>query len=104
MSRGSPFNEPIGSGLEPASVILRTPTVLVMIGLSRTSLWRRVRAGNFPGPVRLGGAESRAAGWHREDVEMWLEALPRAKARLWSPSRGADPSRLDSLAVRAVDP
>ena len=78
MSSRSSFNGPIGSGLDPASVILRTPTVLAMIGLSRTSLWRRVRAGDFPAAVRLGGAGSRAIGWRREDVERWLEALPKA--------------------------
>ena len=78
MSSRLSSNGPIGSGLDPASVILRTPTVLAMIALSRTSLWRRVRAGDFPAPVRLGGAGSRAVGWRREDVERWLEALPKA--------------------------
>ena len=59
-------------------VILRTPAVLALIGLSRTSLWRRVQAGDFPAPFRLGGEGSRAVGWRREDVERWLEALPKA--------------------------
>ena len=58
--------------------ILRTPSVLTLIGLSRTSLWRRVRAGDFPAPVRLGGQGSRAVGWRRADVERWLEGLPKA--------------------------
>ena len=58
--------------------ILRTPAVLALIGLSRTSLWRRVRAGDFPAPVRLGGQGSRAVGWRRADVERWLAALPKA--------------------------
>ena len=58
--------------------ILRTPAVLALIGLSRTSLWRRVRAGDFPAPVRLGGHGSRAVGWRRADVERWLEGLPKA--------------------------
>ena len=35
---------------------------VTLIGLSRTSLWRRVRAGDFPAPVRLGGQGSRAVG------------------------------------------
>ena len=59
-------------------VILRTPTVLELICLSRTSLWRRVRAGDFPAPVRLGGHGSRAVGWRREDVERWLATRPNA--------------------------
>ena len=61
-----------------SNVILRTPAVLALIGLSRTSLWRRVRAGDFPAPVRLGGRASRAVGWRRADVERWLESLPKA--------------------------
>ena len=61
-----------------APAILRVPAVLELIGLSRTSLWRRVRAGDFPAPVRLGGRGSRAVGWRRADVERWLAALPKA--------------------------
>lgn len=59
-------------------VILRTQAVLELIGLSRTSLWRRVKSGDFPPPVRLGGRGSRAVGWRRADVESWLEDLPKA--------------------------
>ena len=66
------------SVLNSSPVILRTPAVLALIGLSRTSLWRRVSAGDFPAPVRLGGKGSRAVGWRRADVERWLEALPKA--------------------------
>ena len=64
--------------LDSSPAILRTPVVLALIGLSRTSLWRRVRVGDFPAPVRLGGRGSRAVGWRRVDVERWLEALPKA--------------------------
>ena len=66
------------SVLHSSHVILRTPAVLALIGLSRTSLWRRIRAGDFPAPVRLGGRGSRAVGWRRVEVERWLEALPKA--------------------------
>ena len=66
--------------LQSSPAILRTPTVLALIGLSRTSLWRRVRAGDFPAPVRLGGEGSRAVGWHRGDVERWLSELSKAES------------------------
>ena len=69
---------PSGTAGNFLPAILRTPSVLTLIGLSRTSLWRRVRAGDFPAPVRLGGQGSRAVGWRRADVERWLEALPKA--------------------------
>ena len=58
--------------------ILRTSAVIKMIGLSRTSLWRRIRSGDFPPPIRLGGDGSRAVGWRRADVERWLESRPAA--------------------------
>ena len=66
------------SFLQSPFAILRMPDVLELIGLSRTSLWRRIRSGDFPAPVKLGGHGSRAVGWRRADVERWLEALPNA--------------------------
>ena len=69
---------PSTAARDPFPAILRTPAVLALISLSRTSLWRRVRAGDFPAPVRLGGRGSRAVGWRRVEVERWLEALPKA--------------------------
>ncbi|WP_420636997.1 helix-turn-helix transcriptional regulator [Candidatus Palauibacter sp.] len=58
--------------------ILRMPAVLGMTKLSRTTLWRRIREGEFPRPVRLGGARSRAVGWHRSEIEEWLRGRPAA--------------------------
>lgn len=58
--------------------ILRIGQVLELTGLSRTTLWRRVRAGEFPAPVRLGGLHSRAVGWRRSDVERWIALLDAA--------------------------
>ena len=69
---------PSATAVNSLPAILRTQAVLALIGLSRTSLWRRVRAGDFPAPVRLGGEGSRAVGWRRADVERWLAALPKA--------------------------
>ena len=64
--------------LDGYPVILRTRAVLELMGLSRTTLWRRRKAGDFPAPVRLGGRGSRAVGWRRTDVERWLAELPDA--------------------------
>lgn len=55
--------------------ILRVPQVIRATGLSRTTLWRRVRAGEFPTPLRLGGPRSRAVGWRRADIDNWLSQL-----------------------------
>lgn len=63
---------------EAEPTIMRLPAVLSATGLSRTTLWRRVRSGDFPAAVRLGGAQSRAVGWRRGDVEKWLLERPAA--------------------------
>ena len=69
-----PSDRSTESVLYSSPVILRTPAVLALIGLSRTSLWQRVRAGDFPAPVRLGGkghepsdgdARTWSDGWRR---------------------------------------
>ena len=59
----------------PIPSILRVATVLAATGLSRTTLWRAVKRGDFPAPIRL---SARAVGWRRTDVERWLESRPKA--------------------------
>ncbi len=54
--------------------ILRTPEVLSITGLSRATLWRKERAGLFPQRVRLG---PNSVGWRDDDIEDWLNSLPR---------------------------
>ena len=49
--------------------ILRTPEVVETTGLSKTTIWRRLRSGDFPIPVKLGGPDSRLIGWKQEDIE-----------------------------------
>lgn len=56
------------------SMILREKEVIKLVGLSRTSLWRRERLGTFPRRVKL-GAGGRASGWLRSDLEAWLQGL-----------------------------
>ena len=54
--------------------LLTAKEVLVMTGYkSRTTLWRRVKSGEFPAPIAL---SANATRWKREEVEAWVEALP----------------------------
>lgn len=55
------------------AMILREKEVIKLVGLSRTSIWRKERLGTFPARVRLGGG--RAVGWRRADLEEWLNSL-----------------------------
>ena len=57
--------------------VLRTNALTALLGVSRTTLWRRVRDGDLPPPLRLGGPQSRAVGWRRAEIEAWLTARVR---------------------------
>ena len=57
--------------------ILRIAEVLKATGLSRSSLYERMKTGDFPAPVRLGGERSRAVGWRRTEIDAWMAARPR---------------------------
>ena len=45
------------------------------IRLGRSALYRMLRAGQFPRPVRIG---PRAVRWKASEVESWLRDCPRA--------------------------
>lgn len=51
--------------------IIRLPAVKALTGLSRSTIYQRVAAGNFPKPVNLG---ARAVGWLASEVDAWLAA------------------------------
>ena len=55
--------------------LLRLSEVLARCGLSRSSLYRMMRDGSFPEPLKVG---VRAVRWRESEIEAWLEALPRA--------------------------
>ena len=63
-----------------APTIMRLPQVLAATGLSRTTLWRRVQAGDFPPAIRLGPPGSRAVGWRASEVTAWLADRPCASS------------------------
>ena len=54
--------------------MLRVPEVLARTGLSRTTIWRRIRAGTFPAPIELG---ENSIGWPASAITEWLEDRPR---------------------------
>ena len=56
--------------------IMRTPEVVKLTGLSKTTIWRRVRSGDFPMPVRLGSLATRSVGWREGEIKRWIEGRP----------------------------
>jgi len=55
----------------PASTILRLKQVKARTGLARSTLYERIKAGEFPAQVSLG---ARAVGWLESDIEAWIGA------------------------------
>ncbi len=56
--------------------VLRFNDIHAITGLSRTSIWRRVRSGDFPQPISLGGS---SVGWLSDEVTDWLKSRPRVR-------------------------
>ncbi len=54
--------------------VLRAKEVVLRTGLSRVTIWRRERDGDFPQRLDLGGG---SVGWIEEEVEQWIESCPR---------------------------
>lgn len=54
--------------------LLRIEEVKDKTGLSRTTIWRREREGDFPQRVKLGES---AVAWREDEIEDWIEDRPR---------------------------
>ncbi|MXY68670.1 MAG: AlpA family transcriptional regulator [Acidobacteriia bacterium] len=54
--------------------VLRLPDVVARVGLSKSTLWRRINDGEFPEPIKLG---PRAVGWLEEEVDAWIKSRSR---------------------------
>jgi prophage regulatory protein len=50
-------------------IILRLRQVVARTGLSRSTIYERIHAGEFPAQISLG---ARAVGWLEADVEAWI--------------------------------
>ena len=53
---------------------LRCDDVQHVVGVSKSTIYRWVKLGHFPRPLKIGPEDSPNAsvGWRREDVERWL--------------------------------
>lgn len=50
--------------------IIRLPDVMARTGLSRSSIFLKVKTGDMPPPIKLG---VRATGWVAEEVDNWIK-------------------------------
>lgn len=52
-----------------AEKIIRLKTVLSRTGLSRSTLYRKIAEGTFPGQVKI---SVHGAGWHESAINRWI--------------------------------
>lgn len=62
-------------GALPATGYVRLSDLRPIIPLSDSTIWRRVRLGTFPAPVKL---SERITAWKAEDVRRWLDEQGQA--------------------------
>jgi prophage regulatory protein len=65
--------------MQPLTNLLRLPAVARVVGLSRTTIYKRIEEGRFPAPINLG---ERAVAWREDEIAAWIAQRTRA-------SRGA---------------
>ncbi|MCY0915457.1 AlpA family transcriptional regulator [Massilia sp. H27-R4] len=49
--------------------LLRMPSVLQRTGISKSEIYRRIKIGAFPPPIKLG---ARAVAWRESAIEVWI--------------------------------
>ena len=64
--------------------ILRLPSVIELSGLSRSTIYRLIKLGKFPAPVRIG---EKATAWLEDDLRAWLAELPNKTPSIYKEAR-----------------
>jgi prophage regulatory protein len=57
--------------MERIKRFLRLPAVILLVGKSRTAIYRDIQAGVFPAPIRIG---TRSVAWDSTAIEKWQAA------------------------------
>ena len=68
----------------PAGRLLRRTDLEARLGVTRATIYRLMREGDLPSPIRIG---ARAVRWHESEIDAWLASRPRATGDLEDPAR-----------------
>jgi prophage regulatory protein len=63
--------------IQSALTILRRKQVQAATGLSRSTIYQRIKAGTFPAAIQLG---PRAVGWRAGDIDAFLASPANYRA------------------------
>ncbi|HEX7727470.1 MAG TPA: AlpA family phage regulatory protein [Terracidiphilus sp.] len=58
-------------------MVLRKKQVLLMVGLSASTVYSLQKAGSFPQPIKL---SQRTTGWLTSDIQQWLQMKAAERA------------------------
>lgn len=56
--------------------LLRLRDVVAKVGMGSSTIYRKMAAGHFPSPVKLGPASVR---WRESEVQRWIDGLQAAR-------------------------
>lgn len=66
---------PDTSNHTPSVTLLRLPAVMAKTTFSEPSIYRLMKAGAFPKPLKLG---ERAVAWRSDEVDAWIDSRTRS--------------------------
>jgi prophage regulatory protein len=66
-----------------AQPLLRLPAVIQMTGLARSTIYKLMAEGQFPGSRKL---SQRSVAWSSADVAQWIESRAPSRSRDQRPS------------------
>lgn len=64
------------SAIHADAAWLSMPQIETQIGLNRTRIYKWIREGLFPHPIKLG----KTARWPRAEIEQWLENIAATRS------------------------
>ena len=67
----SEFAAPIFGALPVTGYIRQAQLIPIILPFSGATLWRKVKSGEFPKPVKL---SARVTAWRVEDVREWMQS------------------------------
>ena len=50
--------------------VLKLPTVIKLSGLARATIYKHIKTGNFPQPIKM---TSKSIGFIEHEIEKWLQ-------------------------------
>lgn len=65
-----------GIVMGPNDKIIRLPQVLEKVGLKKSAIYKKIKLGEFPPPIKLG---AHASGWLESEVIAWIDKLARQR-------------------------